>query len=147
MAYTPPDKAAFIAIFPAFASVSDEAYTFWSARAGRIIDGKAECLGDDADLAAMLATAHYLSGQGIGTSTDSQLPAGISRIKSGTIEIERDSSADTASMGEWGGTSYGRQLWPMLKACLGGPRVTGTGYAPYGAGFNGFAGPLPPWGR
>ena len=146
MAYSAPTKDQFIAIFPAFSAVSDEAYTFWSARAARIVDPLQSCLGDDAELAAMLATAHYLAGQGIGTGTDSQLPQGIQRIKSGTIEIERASDSG-ASMGDWGGTSYGQQLFPMLKACVGGPRVTGTGCAPCGGGFNGFAGPLPPWGR
>ena len=145
MAYTAPDLATFVSVFPAFAAVTEGAYTFWSARAARIVDPLQSCLGDDADLAAMLATAHYLAGQGIGIGTDSQLPQGIQRIKSGTIEIERASGANSASMGDWGGTSYGQQLYPMLKACVSGPRVTGTGSAPCGGAFNGFAGPLP-WG-
>lgn len=144
MAYSAPTKDQFIAIFPAFTAVTDEAYTFWSARAARIVDPLQSCLADDADLAAMLATAHYLSQQGLGTGTDSQLPQGIQRIKSGTIEIER-AAGSGASMGDWGGTSYGQQLFPMLKACVGGPRVTGTGSPPCGGAFNGFAGPLP-WG-
>ena len=145
MAYSPPTKSAFVAVFPAFAAVTDEAYAFWSARAARIVDPLQSCLGDDAELACMLATAHYLAGQGIGTGTDSQLPQGIQRIKSGTIEIERASGDGAASMGDWGGTSYGQQLFPMLKACLGGPRVSATGALPCGGAFNGFAGPLP-WG-
>ena len=146
MAYSAPTKDQFAAIFPAFAAVSDEAYTFWSARAARIVDPLQSCLGDDAELACMLATAHYLAGQGIGTGTDSQLPQGIQRIKSGTIEIER-ASGNGASMGEWAASSYGQQLFPMLKACTAGPRVTATGALPCGGAFNGFAGPLPTWGR
>jgi len=146
MAYSAPTKDQFTAIFPAFAAVSDEAYAFWSARAARIVDQIQACLGDDAELACMLATAHYLAQQGLGTGTDSQLPQGIQRIKSGTIEIERASGGNAASMGDWGGTSYGQQLYPMLKACVGGPRVTGTGCVLGGGGFNGFAGVLPPWG-
>lgn len=144
MAYSAPTKDQFTAIFPAFSAVTDEAYTFWSARAARIVDPLQSCLGDDAELACMLATAHYLAGQGIGTGTDSQLPQGIQRIKSGTIEIER-ASGDGAAMGEWAASPYGQQLFPMLKACIGGPRVTGSGAAPCGGAFNGFAGPLP-WG-
>lgn len=146
MAYTPPDKATFIAVFPPFAAVSDEAYTFWSARAGRIIDPLQGCLSADAELAAMLITAHLLTQQGIGTGAEGQMAAegasGFKRIKSGSIDLERADSAGSSDKGEWGTTSYGVQVYPMLKACTGGPRVTGTGCIAYG-GFNGFAGPLP----
>ncbi|WP_257541035.1 DUF4054 domain-containing protein [Sphingobium sp. CFD-1] len=146
MAYTAPDKATFIAVFPSFAAVTDEAYAFWSARAGRIIDPMQSCLGDDADLAAMLATAHYLSQAGIGTGAESEMAAqgasGFKRIKSGTIELERADSASSSDAGEWGATSYGLRLWPMLLACLSGPRVTGTGTLPCGSGYQGG---LLPW--
>lgn len=143
MAYTPPDKPTFIGIFPPFAAVTDEAYAFWSARAGRIVDPMQACLGEDADLAAMLITAHLLTLQGIGTGAEAEMAAqgasGFSRIKSGTIELERgDNSSEAASMGEYGRTSYGQQVYPMLKACLAGPRVTGTGSL---CGYGGY-----PWG-
>ncbi|KEZ17170.1 hypothetical protein CP98_03668 [Sphingobium yanoikuyae] len=148
MTYAPPSKATFVAIFPAFAAVTDEAYAFWSARAGRIVDPMQACLGDDADLAAMLLTAHYLTLQGIGTGAEAEMAAqgasGFKRIKSGTIELERgDAASGGADMGEYGATSYGQQVYPMLKACLTGPRVTGTGPVIGSCGFNGFAGPLP----
>lgn len=149
MAYTAPTKDQFTAIFPAFSAVSDEAYTFWSARAARIVDPISGCLADDADLAAMLATAHYLTQAGLGAGSESETFAqgasGFKRIKSGTIELERGDSASAASMGDWGTTSYGQRLYPMLKACVGGPRVSATGSLPCGGAFNGFAGPLP-WG-
>lgn len=151
MAYSAPTKDQFIAIFPAFAAVEDAAYGFWSARAARIVDPVQACLADDAELACMLATAHYLTQAGIGTGTEAQMAAqgasGFKRLKSGTLEIERGDSPAAASMGDWGGTSYGQQLYPMLKGCVGGPRVTGTGCVIGGAGFNGFAGVLPPWVR
>lgn len=142
MAYTPPDKATFTSIFPPFAAVTDEAYTFWSARAARIVDPLQACLGDDADLAAMLITAHLLTLQGIGTGAEAEMAAqgasGFKRIKSGTIDLERTDSASAASMGEYGATGYGQQVWPMLKACVAGPRVTGTGAL---CGYGGY-----PWG-
>lgn len=148
MAYSAPTKDQFIAIFPAFAAVADEAYAFWSARAGRIVEPMQACLGDDADLAAMLLTAHLLTLQGIGTGAEAEMAAqgasGFKRIKSGTIELDRgDAASIGADMGEYGATSYGQQVFPMLKACLAGPRVTGTGAVIGGCGFNGFAGPLP----
>ncbi|PZU65239.1 DUF4054 domain-containing protein [Sphingobium sp.] len=147
MAYTPPTKATFIAIFPAFAAVADEAYAFWSAQAVLITEPLESCLGARIDLATMRATAHYLTQAGIGTGTESQMAAegasGFKRIKSASIELERFDSSGAESMGDWGATSYGQQLYPMLKACLTGPRVTGTGAVIGGCGFNGFAGPLP----
>ncbi|MGJ8477256.1 DUF4054 domain-containing protein [Sphingobium yanoikuyae] len=141
MAYTPPTKATFIAIFPAFAAVTDEAYVFWSAQAVLITEPLEACLGARMDLATMRATAHYLTQAGIGTGTESQMAAegasGFKRIKSGTIDLERFDSSRAADMGDWGTTSYGQQVYPMLKACLAGPRVTGTGPVIGGCGFGG----------
>lgn len=131
MAYAPPSKATFLAIFPAFTAVADEAYTYWSDRAGRVVNGMVDCLGSDADHAAMLITAHLLTLQGIGTGTEAEMAAqgatGFKSIKSGTISLERADNTSTAGMGEYGATSYGQQVYPMLKACVAGPRVTGTG--------------------
>jgi hypothetical protein len=151
MAYSAPAKATFTGIFPAFTAVTDEAYAFWSARAARIVDPLQECLADDAELACMLATAQYLTQQGVGTGTESEMAAqgasGFKRLKSGSLELEKADNASAAGMGDWGTTSYGVRLYPMLKACVGGPRVTGTGCVVGGGGFNGFAGAIPPWVR
>lgn len=146
MAYAAPPKATFIAIFPAFAAVTDEQYEFWSAQAVLVTEPIEACLGASMDLATMRLTAHYLVEQGIGTGAEAEMAAqgasGFRRLKSGTIEIERADSESDASMGSYGTTAYGRQVWPMLKACLGGPRVTGTGTL--GCGCGGYrSGPLP----
>jgi hypothetical protein len=158
MAYTAPDKTTFTGLFPAFAAVTQEQYDFWSARAARVVDPITGCLADDADLAAMLATAHYLTLQGIGTGAESEMAAqgatSFTRIKTGSIELERrgadaagiNAAGGSADAGSWGTTSYGARVFPMLKACLGGPRVTATGSLVGCGGFNGFAGPLPPYG-
>jgi len=149
MAYSAPAKADFIDVFPAFSAVTDGQYEFWSAQAVLITEPIEGCLGARMDLATMLLTAHYLTIQGIGTGAEAEMAAqgasGFRRLKSGTLEIERGDSSSSASMGEYGQTAYGRQVWPMLKTCAGGPRVTGTGALPDGCGFNGFAGPMPPW--
>lgn len=147
MTYAPPAKATFVALFTAFEDVSDETYDFWSARAGRVVDPMSDCLSDDADLAAMLITAHYLVLQGIGTGAEAMVSAkglaGFKSIKSGGLDLQRSDTA--ASGGEYAATSYGQQVWPMLRACLAGPRVSATGALDCGCGFNGYAGPLPPW--
>lgn len=144
MAYTVPDLATFIGVFPAFAAVTPEQYAFWSAQAAQITEPQQDCLGVRMDLATMLATAHYLALAGIGSGAESEMAAqgasGFKRIKSGTIELERADSAGSSDAGEWGATSYGLRLWPMLRACLAGPRVTATGSLPCG-GYQG--GPLP----
>lgn len=135
MAYTAPDKAAFIAAFPAFAAIDDAPYALWSARAGRIVDQIATDLGDDADLAAMLLTAHYLTLQGLGTGTEAQLAAqgasGFIRFKSGSLELERSPQA-AAGAGDMASTSYGAQVWAMLRPFFAGPRIAGTGIQPDG---------------
>ncbi|TCM21480.1 uncharacterized protein DUF4054 [Novosphingobium sp. PhB165] len=150
MAYTPPNKATFIAIFPAFAAVTDEQYAFWSAQAALITDPMEACLGARMDLATMLVTAHYLTQQGIGTGTEAEMAAqgasGFTRIKSGQLELQRsDSSGTDADGGDWATTSYGQRVWPMLSACAGsGPLVSGTGRVVGVFGYR--AGPMP-WQR
>ncbi|WP_284279023.1 DUF4054 domain-containing protein, partial [Sphingobium jiangsuense] len=88
MTYTPPSKADFIAIFPSFAAVTDDAYAFWSAQAALVTGPMEGCLGAQMDLATMLATAHYLALAGIGAGAESEMAAqgasGFRRIKSGT---------------------------------------------------------------
>ncbi|QEH79940.1 DUF4054 domain-containing protein [Sphingomonas sp. C8-2] len=146
MAYSPPSKATFTGLFPAFAAVTSDQYTFWSARAGRVVDPIQTCLDEDADLACMLLTAHYLTQQGIGTGADAvaaaQGASGYKRIKSGSIDLERADAADSAGMGDYGTTSYGQRVYPMLKACLAGPRVTDTGVLPCEAWPYGYEGPI-----
>lgn len=150
MAYTAPTKAAFIAVFPSFAAVSDDAYAFWSAQAVLITEPLQDCLGARMDLATMRATAWYLTDAGIGTGAESEMAAqgagGFKRIKSGTIELEKGDAKAAESAGIYGTNSYGIAFFGMIKPCLAGPRVTGTGCVVGGSGFNGFAGVLPPWG-
>lgn len=149
MPYTPPPLAQFTAAFPAFAAVTQETYDFWSTDAARQVEQFTDCLGDRIDLAAMRATAWLLTDAGIGTGTDAQMAAqgaqGFKSIRSGSLSLERGDSASADAAGIYGTNAYGLAYWGMIKPCLAGPRVTGTGYLPGGCGFNGFAGTLPPW--
>ncbi len=136
--YTPPSKADFIAIYPAFTAVSDPAYAHWSTEAVRRIAHLEDCLGDGMNTAAMLAIAHLLTKAGIGTGTEAQMAAegvtGFKSIRSGSLSLERFDSAGNAGGGDWGTTSYGSELWPMLKACVAGPLVSSTGHLPCSLG-------------
>ncbi len=147
MAYSAPDKATFTGIFPAFAAVSNEAYAFWSAQAALITEPLQDCLGARMDLATMRATAWYLTDAGIGTGAESEMAAqgasGFKRIKSGTIDLEKADAAPSQTAGVYGSNSYGVAFYAMIRPCIAGPRVTGTGAVVGGCGFNGFAGPLP----
>lgn len=142
MPYTAPDKAEFVALFPAFAAVTDDQYEFWSAQAVLVTEPIEACLGERMDLATMLVTAHYLTESGIGTGAESEMAAqgmgGFKRIKSGSIDLERGEAKDSSSAGSWSTTSYGMRAWPMLKACVAGPRVTSTGAL---CTFSGYPGP------
>lgn len=150
MPYTAPPQDTFTGLFPAFAAVTPEQYAFWSGQAVLVTEPLEGCLGGRMDLATMLATAHYLCEAGVGTGAESEMAAqgmaGFKSIKSGSLSLDRADSKSAADAGAWGATSYGLRLWPMLKACSAGPRVTGTGAVIGGCGFNGFAGPLPPYG-
>jgi hypothetical protein len=94
-----------------------------------------DCLGDRMDLATMLATAHYLTEQGIGAGAESEMAAqgmgGFKSIRSGSIALDRGDAEAVEAAGSWGSSSYGLRLWPMLRACVGGPRVTATGSLPH----------------
>lgn len=141
MTYTAPPKDIFTELFPAFAAVTDDQHTFWSAQAVLVTEPLQACLGERMDLATMLVTAHYLTESGIGTGAESEMAAqgmgGFRRIKSGSIDLERgDSKSSDAS--SWSTTSYGARVWPMLRACVAGPRVTGTGTL---CTFPGYPGP------
>lgn len=127
--YSPPAKSTFVAVFPAFAAVTDAQYTFWSNAAVLVTEPMQECLGDSMDLATMLATAHYLTESGIGTGAESQMAAqgmgGFNRIKSGSVDLER---GEGASSGKWSSTSYGARFLSLASGCVGsGPYVARTG--------------------
>lgn len=148
MPYTAPPLATFASLFPAFAAATQEQYDFWSAQAVLVTEPLESCLGDRMDLATMLATAHMLTESGIGAGAESEMAAqgmgGFKSIKSGSLSLDRG-DAKGSDGANWSTTSYGGRLWPMLRGCLTGPRVTGTGALPGGCGFNGFAGPFPPY--
>lgn len=119
-------------IFPAFEDVDDDTITYWAARAARIVDDSWP--EEDREHARYLLTAHYLTQQGLGTGAEAEAAAagasGFTRLKSGSLEIERAAG----NAGTYDSTSYGQQFAALLKAIRGGPRVTGTGTIAYGCG-------------
>jgi hypothetical protein len=113
------------AAFPAFASVATSAITFWLTRAARVVDDSWPA--GDRDYAQMLLAAHLMTTNGLGTGAESEGFAagttGFSRIRSGTLELERPQSA--AAQTGYMATTYGRQFAELLRMAKGGARVTG----------------------
>lgn len=138
MPYTPPERTEFIGIYPAFALVSPEAYAHWSTEAVRRIAHFEDCLGEGMNSAAMLAIAHLLTKAGIGMGADAKVNAkgmgGFRSIRSGSLSLERSEDTASSQGGDWGTTSYGADLWPMIRACVAGPLVSSTGYVPCAIG-------------
>jgi len=124
MTYTRATKSEFIAIFPAFSSVSDAAYDYWATRAERSVT---DAYGDDQAHATALATAHYLVMQGIGSEADSQRWAnfaGATSVRSGSLSLTWDAALKTT------GSRYGDEWRSLAVTLLGGPCVAGTGTFP-----------------
>lgn len=99
----------------------------------RVTEPLQSCLGDSMDLATMLATAHYLCEQGIGTGAESEMAAqgmgGFTRIKSGSLELQRGEGSG-GSPGKWASTSYGARFVELAGGCVSGPGVARTGTLP-----------------
>jgi hypothetical protein len=145
MAYTAPTPADLKTAFPAFASVDDAVIQFWLDRAARIVDERFP----EADFAFAreLLACHYMALNKIGTASAGAIPDGVTDFRSGAFQVKiADAVAANAIDGSYQATLYGRQFEPLLMAAKGGPRVVGGGTVPcYGYGYNGYAGPLPPW--
>lgn len=133
MPYTAPTLATFTELFPAFTAVTQEQYDFWSAQAALVTEPIEDCLADRMDLATMLATAHYLTQQGLGTGAESEMAAqgmgGFTRIKSGSLELQRGEGSG-GSAGKWASTSYGARFVELAGGCVSGPGVARTGTLP-----------------
>jgi hypothetical protein len=146
MAYTAPTPADLKARYPAFASALDATIQIYldQANGGDVDESWFE---RDFSPAIQAAAAHRMSRAGVlasGASVDAS--AGIDSFRSGGVSIQFNSAAVSASVkGGWESSSYGLDYLELLTRNKAGPRVTGGGSVACNAGFNGFAGPLPPY--
>lgn len=132
MAYTDPTAADLKAAFPRFAAVADETVEFWLERARRKVD-QSWTEGDYA-MAQMLLACHYMTLNGLGTGTESEVNAAglgdFKSVRSGSFSFTRKEGGDDADSGPMGSTSYGRQWQELAYANRGGARITPTGDIP-----------------
>jgi hypothetical protein len=83
----------------------------------------------------MSLAAHNLALAGFGTrgAALAELPAGVSRFKSGTLDVTLTDAAANARMnGGYDSTLYGAEYQLLLRRNRGGPLVQDTGVVPLG---------------
>lgn len=143
MAYTAPPPATLKLRYPAFSAVPDATVQYWLTDAQRFVDQSWSEV--DYAPAIMAAAAHGMTVEGIGVAASS-IPAGVTRFRSGSMDVAFSEAAATASVeGGWKATRYGLEYLALLARNRGGARVVGGGAAVRNDGFNGWAGPLPSW--
>lgn len=138
--YGKPTLANFKSKYPAFANVPDATIQMYLDDAP--VDDT--WLERDYAKAIMLWAAHTMTANGIGADEIGQAAAaGLSRLKSGTLDVSFKDGGSSSDAGGFGGTAYGRQFYALLRANRGGPRVIG------GAGYcqSGYAKDVPFWPR
>ncbi len=135
MAYIKPDPAELQLRYPAFAAVADATVQYWLTDAERIVTTS---WGEVDYAPGLLAlAAHNMASQGLGTEIggSASLPAGVTRFKSGEVDVSLSSEAVALkSAGGFASTPYGREFAIMLRRNVGGVRVISAGVAPYGYG-------------
>jgi hypothetical protein len=130
---TPATPDLFKSTFTAFAAVDDVPVQYWLDRAARIVTDA--WLEADQQHGQMLLAAHYMTLNGLGAGAEAEVAAagaaGFKSMRSGSLSLDRGDTSANDKMGEYGQTQYGRQFWPLLRANMGGPRITSTGCLPY----------------
>lgn len=134
--YAKPTPTHLIARYPAFASVAPQTIHYWLTDAERFVD-QSWTEGDYA-AALMALAAHNMSLAGLATAAVSvgDIPPGITRMKSGSLELAfTDEAANNLAAGAYGSTRYGAEYLALMRRNRAGPRVMGTGAIPYPAGW------------
>ena len=131
--YAKPSSAHLLIKYPAFADVSPATIAFWLTDAERYVT---EAWGESDYAAGLMALAAHnmaLSGLGSDGAAIPGLPAGVSRLKSGSLDVSFTDDAANARMGgSLGSTRYGAEYQALLRQNRGGPLVTASGIAPVG---------------
>jgi hypothetical protein len=120
--------------YPAFAAVDAGTIQFWLTDAERFVtDSWTE--GDyAAGLMALAAHNMALAGYGTDAAALASVPAGITRMRSGSFELGfTESAANARATGSLESTRYGQEYQALLKANRGGPLIQPTGVVPYDA--------------
>jgi hypothetical protein len=132
MAYTAPTPAEMKARYTAFAAVADETVQLWLTDAESFVDES--WIEADYAPAIMALAAHNMAMEGLGaTSGAAALPAGVTRFKSGAMDVTvSEKAASARASGGYQATRYGQAYARLLYKNHGGPRVVAAGTVPVG---------------
>lgn len=120
MAYEKPTPADLIIRYPALASIPEETRQYWLTDAERIVT--VHWPESEYTPALMALAAHNLTLAGAGGQ--SSLPAGVTRFRSGAMDVSLSEAAVSAkAKGGYGATGYGQEFEAMLRRVVGGPRL------------------------
>lgn len=131
--YAKPGSQHLIMRYPAFAAVPVATIRYWLVDAERSVD-QSWIEGDyAAGIMALAAHNMALAGIGADSSVLVDIPAGITRMKSGSLELGfTDVAANARMAGSLMATRYGQEYALLLKRSRGGPIVQPSGALPYG---------------
>lgn len=147
-ASTDPNVAALKMRYPAFSAVQDATIEYWLKDAERYV-ATSWSEGDYAP-GLMAAAAHNMARAGVAGITGNDVAgfaaAGVTHFRSGSFQAQFSDEAVKAQVaGGWASTSYGQEYLMLLRRNVMSMGVTAPGVAPCCDGFNGFAGPFPPY--
>lgn len=140
--YAKPLPGHLVARYPAFADVAASTVQAWLTDAERYVT-TAWAEGDyAAGLMSLAAHNLALAGLGADAAALTGVPAGITRMKSGSLELGFTEAAANARMnGGYEATRYGAEYALLLRRNRAGPYVAPTGvlpqaeYPPFGVGW------------
>jgi hypothetical protein len=118
--------------YPAFAEVDDGTITYWIEDARRFVSTR--WVESDYAPGLMALAAHNMALAGLGADAEAaaSLPAGVTRMKSGSLELGfTDRAANARFDSVYGSTRYGQEYRMLLRRNMAGARVTATGAEPY----------------
>lgn len=123
MAYTVPTPDQLQARYSAFAAVADETIQYWLTDAERSVDQS--WIEADYAPALMALAAHNMAMEGHGAASGaSAIPAGVTRFRSGSMDVSISEAAASASTkGGYQASRYGQEFVRLLRRSHGGPRV------------------------
>jgi hypothetical protein len=129
--YAKPLSGHLQARYPAFAAVAPSTISYWLIDAERYVtDAWSE--GDyAAGLIALAAHNMALAGLGTDVASLAAIPLGVSRFKSGSLDVTlTDQAANSRLAGGYDSTRYGAEYALLLRRNRGGPYVQPTGVCP-----------------
>lgn len=125
MPYVRLPLADFQALFPAFATLTQDPYDAWAAKAEARVNAN---FGDSQQDATELLTAHFLAlnGVGLAAGTGTLAATGATSFKSGTFSATlSDTVVAQRAKGGYQATSWGQQFAEIQRRLFGGPMLVG----------------------